>query len=259
MRLKQALLEEQIREGRTLMSSVPTARATQDLDLFLNMEMWIEKEKGKAVRALLDGLDYQVIQGSENWQFGKLPDPATDRLQLKIDLHARQPRSDEPVKHDGRRVGQGIGLHGRETPEAFAMDDRPTLIQVSGLRTDGEQVQAAVLVPHPYASLNMKVKAAHDWLHVARGEAEQRAQSPKHVLDVYLLIAMMLPTEFEECHALVAQYADHPMAQENRGNATELFADPNGRGPVEVQRQIGDLPYDHDTFWDALQVVFGAE
>ena len=237
---------------------MPTARATQDLDLFLNMEIWIEKEKGKAIRTLLDGLDYQVIQGSENWQFGKLPEPTTQRLQLKIDLHARAPRPDERVKHDGRRVGQGIGLHGRETTEAFAIDDRPTLIQVSGRRTDGGQVQAAVLVPHPYASLNMKVKAAHDWLRVTRRETAQRAQSPKHVLDVYLLIAMMLPQEFEECQSLAAQYANHPMAQENRRNASDLFADPNGRGSIEVQRQIDDLPYDYTTFWDALRGVLGS-
>lgn len=162
MRIKQADLEEQISEGITLLSSVPTARSRSSVDLFLNMEMWTQKEKGKAVRAMLDGLSYEVIPEYQYLQFGKLKNLVTDKFEVKIDLHARTPNASEKVRFDDRRVGKGIGLHGRITDEAFAIDDSPTLIHVSGRRTDGSERQATVLVPHPYASLNMKIKAAHD-------------------------------------------------------------------------------------------------
>ena len=186
----------------------------------------------------------------------------TDRFTVKIDLHARQPRQEEDVKYDDRRVGkdsdEGVGLHGRTTPEAFAIDDLPTRIQVIGRRSDGSEVQATVLVSHPYASLNMKVKAAHDWLRAVRGDTRLNPYSEKHVFDVYLLVAMMLPGEFEECQALAVQYAGNPIAEEIRQNASDLFADHDGRASLEIQRQLSGLIYDYNTFWDALQGALGA-
>ena len=267
MRIKQAALEERIREGKTLISSIPAARSTQDLDLFLNMQFWLQKERGKAFRAVLDRLGYEVLTNYKNLQFGKVYDPVTDRLRIKVDLHAREPRAGEKVMFDDRRVGKGtenvidgkrddgVGLHGRTTPEAFAIDDIPTRIRLAGRRTDGAFVEAAVFVPHPYASLNMKIKAAHDWLRRARGEMRMKAYSEKHVFDVYLLVAMMLNDEFEECRALAAQYADNPMSMENRQNMSDLFADPDGPASLEIQRQIGGLPYGYDVFWEVLQEI----
>lgn len=70
---------------------------------------------------------------------------------------------------------------------------------------------------------------------------------------MYLLVAMMLRGEFEECRALAARYADHPITEENRRNVSDLFAFPDGRGFTEVLRQMGDLPADYDTFWEGLQ------
>src|SRR5579871_5997992 len=109
MRVKQADMEEQIRNGKTLIPSVPLARSTQDLDLFLSMELWMQKERGKAARAMLDGLNYEVIPEYRNLQFGKLHNPVTGKFSVKIDLHARIPNDRENVKFDSRRIGLDTG------------------------------------------------------------------------------------------------------------------------------------------------------
>ena len=56
MRIKQAYLRTT--GMRTLLPIVPEARATQDLDVFLSLSLFVQRERGAAVRALLNRLQY---------------------------------------------------------------------------------------------------------------------------------------------------------------------------------------------------------
>jgi len=255
IRLKQLEIAKQ--GHSTLIASVPPARATQDFDFFLRIELWVQKERGQSVRAMLDRLGYETH--SRNWQFGKTFAPNSPQHRVKVDLLARHPREGEPVKVKDFRVGSksGVDLHGYDTPEAFAVEERPKSLEVSGQRSDTTLVTGVVLVPHPYASLNMKVKAAHDWLQMVRGGTKSKPNAEKHVFDVYILVAMLLNEEIAECGELAAHYADHPMAEENKINAVELFGSQSGQGFTEILRQIGGLPYDYATFWEGLREALG--
>ena len=257
MRLKQAQLQ---RTGaRTLITPFPEARATQDLDFFLRIELFIQKERGQAVRSLLDRLEYR--EKRRQWQFEKAQSPDAPERNVIVDLLARDPDpTTEAVKTKKFRVGSGagIGLHGHETPEAFAVEDSPQPIRVWGLGTDGQEVEATVFVPHPFASLNMKVTAAHDWLRYARGEATDRERSEKHVFDVYALVAMLTEQELTEGRGLAAKYADHPLAQANKEHIRELYGSTDARGFLAVRQQMGSTAVNYDAFWEVLQVVLGA-
>ncbi len=176
-------------EARTLITvgELPAVRPTQDIDLFLLIELFLKKERGATFRNLLNGLDYKP--NKPNWKFGKpLGSAFPAHVEVILDLMARSPQEDENVKYDDMRVGKksGTDLHGRNTPEAFAVEDVPLKIDVSGTRTDGMEIDAEVLVPHSYAWLNMKVKTAHDWLTQASANP-----SEKHTFDVYMLTAML--------------------------------------------------------------------
>ncbi len=168
IRLKQAYLQNI--QARTLIPNVPEARATLDLDFFLRISLFVQTERGKAVRALLDRLDY--AEHTPRWQFGKSLVVGDPERKVKVDLLARSPKEDEGIHVKPPRVGSrsGIDLHGFETPEAFAVEDLPVSLPLEGSNSGGDSVKASVMVPHAYASLNMKVKAAHDWLRSERGE-----------------------------------------------------------------------------------------
>ena len=255
MRVKQEYLQEM--GEPTLIPAMPPARATQDLDFFLRMELFVQKERGQAVRALLDRLSYK--EHTPQWQFGKplRSDAATEET-VKVDLLARTPTSAEPVLVKPPRVGSGAGiaLHGHETPEAFAVEDSPLLIPVKGLRTDGVEVEATVFVPHPYAWLTMKVKAAHDWLRMEHGEQARKPFREKHTFDVYLLTTMLREQELEEAKQMAERYATHALASDIRLYAEELYGVPDAPGFREASRQAGER-LDYETFREGLWTVLG--
>ncbi|MDX1934762.1 MAG: hypothetical protein SFU56_19365 [Capsulimonadales bacterium] len=254
LRLKQEHLR---RTGaRTLLAEIPPARATQDLDFFLRMELWSDADKGAAVRGLLDRLGYRERVPHLKFEKALAPDART----VKVDLLARTPlpeenipvrRAADPTRHPSRvGSGTGIDLHGGETPEAFAVEDAPVSVAVSGVATDGTPVEASVLVPHPYAWLNMKVKAADDWTQRPKPFAE------KHAFDVYLLVAMLTPDEVAKAETLAARYANHSVAAEVRVAAARLYGEPSGPGFAEAERQASG-PLDHGLFWEALRAALG--
>lgn len=255
MRIKQNYLNET--QARTLIAEVPTARATQDLDFFLRMELFLQPERGRNIRTLLDGLAY--TEHTPKWQFGKPYDAASPDRQVMVDLLARRPGPDEPIRSDDRRVGgkSGTDLHGRTTAEAFAIEEQPQAIPVSGTKSNGTVVDARVHVPHPYAFLQMKIKAAHEW-HERKQKGEHKPYSEKHVFDVYILVAMLTEQELIECSTLAAKYEDHPIARDNRLHSEVLFETADAPGFLEVARQGGAaVRSNHAVFVEALYGAVG--
>lgn len=241
LQLKQRELAH--RETRTLIAAVPPARATQDLDFFLRLELFVQTERGRAVRALLDRLGCQ--EHTPQRQFGKTFDGGAIAQNVMVDLLARRPSADEGIRVKPPRVGAGAGidLHGRETPEAFAIEDRPPLLPIQGESANGAQIAAQVHIPHAFSWLHMKVKAAHDWLRMRRGEIKLKPNSEKHVLDVYILTAMLTEQELDESAEMARAYADNVFAGENQRYVSELYDSADAPGSREIIRQIGDMEY----------------
>jgi hypothetical protein len=73
----------------TLLDELPEARATPDLDMFLNVNIWVETEKAHALsKALRGSLNYETVLHS--WHFRKPLSEIQNRY-VKLDLLARQP------------------------------------------------------------------------------------------------------------------------------------------------------------------------
>ena len=153
-------------------------------------------------------------------------------------------------------VGAGIDLHGRETPEGFAVEEQTVRLPLSGICSNGVPVETSILTPHPYAWLNMKIQAAHDWLRMERGEIERKVNSEKHIIDVYILTAMMLETELTEAVDLALRYSGHPVARQIHACARELYGTVESPGVQEVRRQARD-EIDYPLFWEALCEALG--
>lgn len=250
--LKQAHLIEV--GARTLVEVLPEARATADIDLFLRIELLCNDSDIGEFRSTIDKLGYQPHVA--NWQFQKEFGPGFPDQRLTLDLHSREPSQSENITFDRVRVGHGP-IHGRTTPEAFAVDEQPIQIRArSGAR------EATIQVPHPYAWINMKTRAAHDWLRFARGEVEVRKgrkpPSSKHAFDAVLLVAMLTEEELESCESVRSPYAFQDIASSIRGEAQSLYGTPQSQGWVEAVRQ-GATSIDHALFWGVLRQVIGLE
>lgn len=231
----------------------PEARTTTDIDLFLRIELFTRPEEGRRLREVLDGLSYK--ERTPKWQFERPLSDALPDQSVVVDLLARQPVDGEDVSVKPPRVGtgSGTGLHGRETAEAFAVEREPQIIDV----LDDGSLLGQVLTAHPYAWLNMKVRAAHDWLRYQRQPWElrenQQPPSAKHAFDATLIVAMVTEVERDRCRDLASEFRDHPVAQQIRAEATELFGEPTAPGWREALRQ--GMFDDHDLIWPTLKAM----
>ena len=251
VRLKQ---EYVARHGTsTLIEAVPPARATSDLDLFVSMEVFTNTGMQESIRQAINDLHY--IPAQANWQFVKPLGESFPGQIVSIDLLARHPGPGESVRLKPPRVGEGV-LHGRDTEEAFAIEFDPVSLTVHKSRTNMETAEISVLVPHPYSWLNMKVRAAHDWLKMQRGQLKPKPFSEKHAFDVYLIVAMLQENELNRSSELALHFSHHPIAAEIRAEAQELFSSPNSPGSIEVRRQIG-RELEFGKFYEGLQEALG--
>lgn len=239
-------------------SDWPNVRATQDLDFILKMSVFTERQRADDVANLLKNLGYKVDW--RNLQFSKPLLPGMDDPRVVVDLISRMPTPSENVKSDGTRVGIGKGspVHGRATAEAFAVERSPIALLVSGIDTAGMEVEAEVLVPHPFAWLNMKIRAAHEWYEEREGRLDTRKKprSPKHAFDVMLIAAMMTLDERQSASLLAQEFRDHPEAMKIREEAKMLFSLPTSPGWIEARRQTG-RELDHSAIWETLARTLG--
>lgn len=253
MALKRAHLTRQ--GEKTLAAELPQARVTTDIDLALRIEVLADVVRANSIREVIDQLEYEPV--NPNWQFHKLLLPADNQTRFTLDLQAKLPEDESNVRADAVRVGKakGLGLHGRTTPEAFAVEHSPQAIPIS---RDGREAQ--VLVPHPYAWINMKVRAAYDWYQYDQGQITlregQKPPSEKHLFDVVLLVAMLTNKEIEDCEAIRKGFADLNISGDIRHEAEALFGSVTSRGWT-VARQQGSTAFDHETLWEAMRLVLG--
>jgi hypothetical protein len=231
----------------TLITRLPPARATDDLDVMLGLELLANIEKTQMLRDVFDALGYQAVVGREFFQFKKQID---DHFYVKVDLLTPEPPvGDRRFKIDKHRVRPRIAptsripkpdLHAFGTAEAIAVYDQPLSLLLEGHDSAGQQQQGNVEIPHPYAFLLLKLLAFSDWERDKTGENQLRF-SRKHASDIYGLVASITQAEDDQLAGFVARYATHPIAQQAAEIVAALFASPTSLGVLRVQEQLGGL------------------
>lgn len=238
----------------TLRPIFPEARGTSDMDLFVHLELFAVRNKEVRLRQVLCG-ELGYAPTTEFLQFMKSTQAGSGgAIEVKIDLMARDPGPHDPlVKVKDNRVGTtrkrpgSEAIHGRWTPEAFAIDVCPYTFRVEGRRSGGEPHAADLFLPHPFASLMMKLQAVLD-----RARGLQKSYGYKHAFDVYLLLAMMTEREWDEaCGFARETYAREPILMDLKAAAGGLFAADDAPGCIDIRanfegtREVGeiDLPW----------------
>lgn len=207
----------------------PPARSTQDIDLFLQLEVLLDPRRIERFRAVLDTLGYQPIESAKYYQFVRAVEFAGKQRSLKIDLLSRLPETTDELaalKADARRVRNRTFrlLHAHATPEAATVEE--LLLPVT-LNQGGER--ATVYVPHPF-SLLLKLFALRD-----QTDNPAKLHGRHHAFDIFCTVAMMTRTDWEGALSLRTRFSAAPPVIEARVLVNTLFG---GLGAPGVQRLV---------------------
>jgi hypothetical protein len=205
------LRQQQVQQsGARTVREVPEARSTNDLDIFLSVEVVADSAKMEALRDVLRGSGYHSVEGAEHYQFRKGVLYRGSEREIKVDLLAPPPRDPsrlEKVRVDVRRIrNRGVrGIHAHTVPEAFAIGEGVTPLEMQGApATD-------VWLPHPYSSLLLKLYAYRD-----RRDDPAMHLGRHHAFDLYRIIAMMTEEDYGTAEGYRDRFAADETVEEAR-------------------------------------------
>ena len=220
----------------TLCSFVPAARPTEDLDVFLATQILVDPAKAKVVLKAIQALKCDPVPDRENFQFTRTFNHEGRSYKTKFDFLTKAPSNPAEAKClDIQRVrvkhkGHG-GIHAYLTAEAIAVEDNPTLVEIEGMRSTGEQHQGSVYLPQSYAYLMMKLFAFRDW----ETEKKEPRFASKHALDLYSIVALMTEEELAAAEAASQKYRQMPAAEEAASIVEKFFSHRPALGTVRLR------------------------
>lgn len=236
------LRSERLRKSkaRTLLSEVPVARSTEDIDVFLKAEIVADPEKMKPIREALDQRHYEAVV--ENFQFVRRIDYGGRRRSVKIDFLAAPVQGERAarVKMDDTRIrprGSYKRLHARTTPEALTIEQH-----LSPVSTGEDDEAPVVFLPHPFSYVLLKLFAVRD-----QANSEEKEYGRHHAYDIYATIAMMTEDEWHQAIELRDLYSTTEQMFEARTIANELFADAESLGTLRLREHARSIDYDLST------------
>lgn len=253
----------------TFIAPLPDARTTEDIDSFLHLDIFLQNDVER-FRFILNRLDYKATEKGKYFQFAK-PAKLIRSEQAKFDLHARLPGEDESARIKQRQSGKLVRLGSRNdrlyntlnawgTAEAFAVEDDVQSLPLSGTDPSGQVFTGIVRVPHPFASLCMKLRAAAD--HERMPFNQRNARDRRHAVDVYVLAAMLGAAEVEVIRRLTKKYETHPEQLKCQTDITAGFANVGSGGCQIIRDELRGQPGEPSTpdlqrFCALLRELFG--
>jgi hypothetical protein len=210
----------------------PYPRTTEDLDVFLPTEIVASLEDMCSIRAALDTLDFQPVAGAEFLHFAK---PWHGGGRVKIDM-LTGPISDETTRRNLKitpprvRPRGELQLHAYLTAEAIDFDQSLVPLTIEGTKSDGTPATATVFVPQPFTFLLMKLHAFADRLADANRDLGRH-----HALDVYRIIAMLTPKEYDEIRENVRRHSASPAVARGRQIIAEHFSSATTLGALRLR------------------------
>jgi hypothetical protein len=163
------------------------ARATKEIDFLLDVVCL--RGEGVSIAAKLQELRYQVVEGSQNFQFEKgIPGTAET---IRIEFMAP-----EEFKRAGDfRVDVEKGVHARACTGGSIALAESTICPISGRLPDGSTFETSIRVTKPHALVMLKLLALDERYRNIRGLAEarhDREEARVHVADVIAVIGAQL-------------------------------------------------------------------
>ncbi len=190
----------------TLLAMPPQLRSTNDLDLFLQIELLASVDKARLFAEALERLDFKPVETAKYYQFIRLFGEDIGQRTVKIDLLAGPPEHSNGLRlEDDRRIkprDKTIALHARRTDEAVAIEENGIHFTVRGLRLNESEAEGVVYLPNVFSYLLMKLHAFQD--KEERGNSENAG---KHAADLYQILALTTEQDWETAKHLRSQHS----------------------------------------------------
>ena len=234
-----------IDSGKRTQLEIPPARSTEDLDLFLRLEVITDAEKMEAIRDVLEKLNYKPV--AEFFQFETGIELSGGQGTIKVDLLAPRPQNvvdREQVKISKPRIRprNAKNIHAYLTEEAITIEERLTRLTLSH-----DQDTAEVFLPHPYTFLVLKLFALRYHLDKEKKSAGDRTKQPKapeHAFDIYRIVAMFTEEEWGEAQELADQYRADEIIMEAREITSGIFGSVGSEGVLAARRHAVDVGFE---------------
>jgi hypothetical protein len=188
---------------RALFEELPEPRSTNDLDLFLRVEVLLDLERTKAIRDAICRLGYTPVEEAKFLQWKKTVLVGGVEQEVKIDVlvgplgeHRKNLKVSMPRV---RPKGASVNFHAHAVEEALHLEDGQIAVTLAGKRTTGTPCQVTVHVPDAFPYLMMKLHAFDD-----RKDDDDKDLGRHHALDLYTIVGMMTESEYERAKQLGA-------------------------------------------------------
>lgn len=226
--------------------AAPAVRSTNDLDLFLKLEVVSDLACSQRIADAVRKLAFEPIPNAKFLQWkrtvgviGGLP------LEVKIDLLSGPlgpDRSALHVKPPRVRPKGDVELHAYLTDEALCLEESPIDVAVEGTLSTGRPFRGVAAVPQAFPYMLMKLRAFRD-----RKTDVDRGLGRHHALDLYTIAALTTEGEYENALAWGARFASDPRVTSARRIVREDFATRTSLGMLrlrEHQHFRDDFPLD---------------
>lgn len=201
------LRQEQLRQSgeRTLFEKLPEPRATNDIDLFITMEVLVDVNIVKELQQQIEHMGFKPVKGAEYFQWLGIDDEGRE---VKIDLlcgpigkYADRLHTNSLPRIRPKAPKNTVKLHARQTNEAIELDNKMIQIEVTGEDSDGKTRASIIYLPHPFTYLMMKLFAYDD-----RKNDNKKDEGRHHAMDLYRITAMMTESEYKQAQRIAETY-----------------------------------------------------
>lgn len=247
---------------RTLLDWLPEPRSTNDLDLFLRVEVLADLGRTQLVAEAIRRLGYTAVEEAKYLQWkreilvGSVPQPQEVKIDVLVGplgehrqkLHVKKPRVRPKGKTD-------INFHAHAVEEAIHVEDEPIEVTISGRRSTGQPCVGTVYVPQAFPYLMMKLHAFED-----RKDDSEIDLGRHHALDLYTITGMMTEREYERAKELGAAYSANECVRRACTIVRNHFSGRTAIGVLRLQEhELFRKEFPLDKFMSVLGEIFSGE
>lgn len=218
---------------RTLFTELPSARATNDIDLFLRTEVIGDIKRTQDVADTIKKLGYTAVEEAKYLQWKKPVVVGHVEQEVKLDVLVGplgQDRSKLKVKPPRVRPEGNVQFHAYLVEEALHIEEQPLRIPVGGHTSDGQPYTGVAYVPEAFPYLLMKLHAFSD-----RKGDENKNLGRHHALDAYTIVGMMTESEYGRARAFGVVDRDEEHVQRARSIVSEDFSSETSPGVLRLR------------------------
>lgn len=219
---------------RTLFDRLPEPRSTNDLDLFLRVEVLSDLGRTRLIAGAIRRLGYSAVEKARYFQWERKVLIGNVLKEVKIDIlvgplgeYQKKLRTN---KRPRVRPRGGVEFHAHAVEEAIRIEDEPLAVTVAGKRSTGEPYAGTVYIPQAFPYLLMKLHAFEDRKN--KGETDKERH---HALDLYTIVGMMTEDEYERAKELGVAQAESPHVERARSIVRAHFATRTAIGVLRLQ------------------------